>query len=333
MFRATKIGIYLKAMKQRGIGARQLLAGTTINPKLVANPEYLISLDQYQRVVANMMALTNNPGIAFSLGDESNLNELGIVGYAMISAKSLRQALDIWLKYSNSLVGVPINVESFHDVSPGYELVVSSKSSAGVFQRFETEELLAQGMRLVEMLTGIKPVVGKVSFSYPKPAHHALYKEVFKCPFEFSAPQTVYRVLEPELDVPIQTMDEELFRVCAEHCGQVMTSMASTGRLRSQLRSLFLASPGNLPSIASASAALGMSASTLHRQLTTQGQSYQGIKDQFRFDLAKEYLLSGHMAPKQVAHLLGFTSPSTFFRAFKSWSGQTVGQFLEARDV
>jgi AraC-like DNA-binding protein len=76
--------------------------------------------------------------------------------------------------------------------------------------------------------------------------------------------------------------------------------------------------------------ALAMSSSTLRRQLESSGQSYQGIKDEFRFDLAGEYLRSGHMAPKQVAYLLGFTSPSAFSRAFKGWSGQTVGQFLSA---
>jgi AraC-like DNA-binding protein len=35
------------------------------------------------------------------------------------------------------------------------------------------------------------------------------------------------------------------------------------------------------------------------------------------------------MTPKQVAYLLGFTSPSNFSRAFKGWSGQTVGHFLD----
>jgi AraC-like DNA-binding protein len=328
MFRATKIDGYLKAMQRQGITAKRLLASTGIAPKLVASPEYLISLEQYHAVVANMMALTKNPGIAFSLGDIANLNEIGIVGYAMISSHSLRQALDIWIQFSNSLIGTPINVESFHDVSPGYELIVSTPSRVGALHRFETEELLVQGMKLVHDLTGIKPVIGRLSFNYPEPPHRKLYEKFCKCTITFDAPQTVFRVLQPELDAPIRTGNEELFRICAQHCRDVMRSLPESGLLRSRLRTLFLASPGNLPDLNAAGQALAMSSSTLRRQLESSGQSYQGIKDEFRFDLAREYLRSGHMAPKQVAYLLGFTSPSAFSRAFKGWSGQTVGQFF-----
>lgn len=329
MFRAIKINGYLKAMKRYGIGARQLLAGTQIDAKLVLNPDYLISLEQYHSVVANMMELTRNPGIAFSLGDSANLQELGIVGYAAISANTLRQALDVWVRYSNSLIGTPIKVESFYDVAPGYEIIISSPSRVGALHRFETEEIMVQGMKLVADITGIRPRFGHAAFTYPEPPHRELYEGFCQCPIEFNAPRTVFRVLEPELDAPIQTQNEELFKICAQHCGEVMRALPESGLLRSRLRSLFLAMPGNLPDLDAAGQALGMSASTLRRQLETTGQSYQRIKDEFRFDLAREYLRAGQMAPKQVGYLLGFTSPSAFSRAFKAWSGQTVGEFLQ----
>ena len=328
MFRATKIGGYLKAMRRFGIGSRRLLAGTHIDPKQVSNSDYLISLDQYEAVVTNMMTLTANPSIAFKLGDAVDVGELGIMGYAMLSASSLRQATRVWVEYSNSTVGTPINIESYRDVSPGYELVVSSAIRPGALNRFETEELLVQGMKLVQDITGIKPVLGNLSFAYPEPTHRKLYEKFCKCPLEFGAPKTIFRVLRPDLDAPIKTGNEELFQICAQHCQQVMRSIPEAGLLRSKLRSMFLATPGSLPDLNKASAVLGISTSTLRRQLESDGQSYQAIKDEFRYDLAREYLRSGHMSSKQIAYLLGFTSPSVFSRAFKSWSGHTVGQFL-----
>lgn len=330
MFRATKITGYLKAMQQQGISAKRLLAGTDIDLKRVENPDYLISLEQYHAVVANMMKLTDNPGIAFALADIANLNELGIVGYAMISSNSLQQALDVWIKYSNTLVGTPIHVDSSHDASPGYELTISSPSKVGALHRFETEELLVQGMKLVRDLTGVEPRLGKLSFAYPEPGHRALYEAFAHCPLEFDAPHTVFKVLSPNLNAPIQTRNEELFNLCAQHCREVMRSLPDSSLLRSRLRSLFLMAPGNLPDLNVAGAALGMSASSLRRHLDASGQSYQTIKDEFRFDLAREYLCVGQMAMKQVAHLLGYATPSAFCRAFKSWSGQTVNQFLKA---
>jgi AraC-like DNA-binding protein len=330
MFRATKIGAYVKAFQRRGISAKRLLAGTNIDIRNIPHSDYMITLEQYEAVVANMMELTGNPGVAFTVSDILiDVRELGILGYAMLSANSLRQAVAIWMEYSNSLAGTPTNIESTRDISPGYEMTFSSPLKGGVLHRFETEELLIHGMERVTYLTGIRPVISKVSFSYPEPPHSAMYREHYQCPVVFDAPKTVVRVLQPELDVPIKTRNEELFQICAQHCQKVMRLIPEAGILRSQLRSLFLLTPANLPDLCEAGLKLGLSVSTLRRQLDASGQSYQAVKDEFRFDLAREYLLSGHMSSKQVAYLLGFQTPSAFARAFKGWSGQTVGDFLD----
>jgi AraC-like DNA-binding protein len=330
MFRATKIVGYLKAMEMQGIGAKRLLAGTQIDHKLVAAPGYLISVEQYHAVVSNMLELTGNPAVAFTLGELTNIGEIGILGYAMASASSLRQALDVWLTYSCSLVGTTIRVDSFRDASPGYEATLSSSSPLGTMRRFEIEELLVRWIKVIGDLTVTRPVIGGLSFAYPAPSHLNLYEESFRCPLEFDAPFTTIRILAPDLSTPIRTMNEELFVMCMRHCRDVMNSLPGSGPLRSQLRSLFLATPDHLPDLRKASTALGLSAATLRRRLEASGQGYQAMKDEFRFDLAREYLRTRHMSPKQVAYLLGFTTPTAFSRAFKSWAGQTVGQFLNS---
>jgi AraC-like DNA-binding protein len=329
MFRATKVAAYARAMRQLGFEEKRFFTRTNIDPKRVASPGYLISEEQYYAVVANMIKLTGNPGIAFSLGKLAELIDYGIVGYAMISANSLHDATDVWIKFSNSLIGAPMRTE-WYPVAQGHELTFSSPSTVGALHRFETEEMLVQGINIIRDLSGVDPVFDRVSFAYPEPPHRTLYDETFKCPLEFDTPQTIARILKPDFNARIRTKNEELYTICAEHCREVMASLSEVGILRNKLRTLFLATPGRLPTLETAGAALGMSANTLLRQLDNTGKSYQEIKDEFRFDLARKYLRSGHMTPKQVAYLLGFTSPSNFSRAFKSWSGQTVGQFLDS---
>ena len=142
MFRAAKIAGYIKVTQRMGISVNQLLEGTRIDPDRVTNPNYLISLDQYYAVVANMMRLTNNPGIAFSLGELGNVKDMGIVGYAMMSARTLREASMVWMEYSNSLIGASTNIQYIREVSPGYEMTFSSGSRFNALHRFETEEIL-----------------------------------------------------------------------------------------------------------------------------------------------------------------------------------------------
>lgn len=328
MFRAIQIARYLKLMEQAGISRRQLLAGTRIESAQLSSPDYLISLGQYEAVISNIVRLSGDPGIAFTLGRSIKLRDFGLVGYAMISARNLGEATDVWMKYSNSLVGQYTRT-SWSAGPEGHELSFFSPTSNSMLDRFETEDSIVRGITIVRELTGMEPSFRDISFSYPEPVHRARYEEVMKCPLRFDAPRTLVRFVAPAFDTPIKTTNEELFSICAEHCSKVMNLLPDAGLLLGRLRSLFLSRPGQLPDLDAAAAALGMSASTLRRKLEADGHSYQSIKDDFRFDLAREYLRSGHMSPKQVAYLLGFNSPSNFSRAFKTWSGATVGQFLQ----
>ncbi|MFN9525642.1 MAG: AraC family transcriptional regulator [Pseudomonadaceae bacterium] len=328
LFRATKLLNYLRFADERGIDPSRLLEGSGIDDARIHSPDCLVSLDQYHQVVARLIELSGSPGIAFEVGRRLRLSDLGIVGYALMSANSLRQALEIWFTYSVSLVGMPVRVDAYRDTSPGYEAFFHSHSPAGDIHRFEIEELLVQGATILAHLTETEPLLGRVSLAYPEPAHSALYGEFFRCPIEFNAPVSSIWILAPDLDTPVRTMNEEKFRLCREQCRHVMSLLPESGLVRSQLRNLFIASPADLPDLEQAAAALLTSSSTLRRRLADCGQSYQAIKDEFRFDLARDYLVTRHLPQKQVAYLLGFKSPSAFSRAFKGWSGQTVGEYL-----
>ncbi len=73
-----------------------------------------------------------------------------------------------------------------------------------------------------------------------------------------------------------------------------------------------------------------MSARTLRRHLRNEGTTFQQVLDEFRRDLAREYLHTGAISVKEIAYLLGFSSEGNFRRAFKSWVGETVGQYCRS---
>lgn len=331
MFRTTQVTRYIRAMEQWGIDRVSLLAGSGIDVATVNDPETWISHEQYAAVVTNMHRLTGDSGLFFHLCRTIKVSDFGLIGYAMITARTLREVTELWIKYSDSLIGQYCR-PAWGDDPQGNELVFHSPLPPGLLHRFEIEQSVVGGIKVVQELTGVDTVLESVAFAYPAPPHRALYDDALRCPLQFDAPQTVVRLLQPTFDTPVKTSNEEIFSLCAEHCSRVMTLLPSASDLLSRLRTLFLAQPSQLPDLHTASLALGMSPSTLLRKLDACGHSYQSIKDQFRYDLAREYLRSEQMAQKQVAYLLGFSSPSNFYRAFKAWSGMTVGAFLAASD-
>ncbi len=78
---------------------------------------------------------------------------------------------------------------------------------------------------------------------------------------------------------------------------------------------------------------LGVSRSTMQRQLAAEGQAYQSILNRVRRDLAVRYLTKSTLSQSQVAGLLGFADPKSFQRAFKSWTGKPPERFRQEQQA
>lgn len=68
---------------------------------------------------------------------------------------------------------------------------------------------------------------------------------------------------------------------------------------------------------------LGVSTRTLQRRLQEEGGSFQQVLDQVRTSLAQHYLARTELPGAEIAFLLGFEEPNSFYRAFRGWTGKT----------
>jgi AraC-like DNA-binding protein len=68
---------------------------------------------------------------------------------------------------------------------------------------------------------------------------------------------------------------------------------------------------------------LGLSARTLQRRLAEAGTSFQDVLDEVRAGAARRLLRDPALAVSEVAFSLGYAELSSFYRAFRRWTGQT----------
>lgn len=332
MLRPTKIRHYLRAMQTRGIPAPALLAGTGVDASRLDDPSYLVSAEQCHAVVANMIQLTGNGGIGFDVGAGTQLTELGILGYALASSKTLGQTIHLWAKYGSALVGLPFSLQMIDGAAPGeWGMQLPKRPMGGAVFRFYLEETLAGGiLSFGPLLTGRPLKIREMAFAFSAPSYAARYEALFHCPVQFDAPQTRILVAAPSLDTPVTSNDDDLRELCIHQCGLLAQQLGRQGAVSARLMSA-LRAHGNIPALDEAARGLSMSPRTLRRQLQREGTSYQKVLDEFRCELAKEYLGAGMMQPKEIGYLLGFAQVNAFRRAFKAWTGQTVGDYQASR--
>jgi AraC-like DNA-binding protein len=326
LLRATQVRQHLNFMRQRGFAAAEVLAGTMIDAARLPDSAYLVEARDCHRVVANVLELSGDPGIGLRIGHATRINDLGIVGYAMASASTLGAAISLWLQYGNARVGFPFNLQLLDRPPKGRWGVTAAPGVSGLLYRFYVEEIAAMGVGLGRTLTGEPFVIEEAAFSYPAPRHARQYLRRFRCPIVFDAPLTRIVVRSPGLDSAVKSDDSELRELCIRHCSLLVRQIERHGPVTSRLRTA-LTTMGSIPSLDQAADALNMSPRSFRRHLAAEGTSFQRALDEFRADLAREYLGAGMMPAKEVAFLLGFSHVNAFRAAFKAWTGQTVGAF------
>jgi AraC-like DNA-binding protein len=76
---------------------------------------------------------------------------------------------------------------------------------------------------------------------------------------------------------------------------------------------------------------LDLSPRRLRFELAQAGTSFSQLLSEFRFALACKLLADTEERIENIVYLTGFSEPSTFYRAFKRWTGMTPIQYRESR--
>lgn len=329
MFRPIKIRQYVAFMQSRGFSAAETLHGSGIDEQKLEDPGYLVDFSHYQSVVSNMIRLTGNQGIGLEVGAETEVTDFGIVGYAMMSSPTARDALNLWLRFSNALVGMMISLRLQEHDNGAWSLTASEIRPMGFLYNFGVEEIMSIAMKVGGILMRAPLTPSRLELSYPAPAHEELYRRHFGCEPRFNSRQTLIRFEAPGLSCALKGTDREFNAICLRHCSQILKQISIATPVAAHVRSLLLSRSHALPSLDAAAEALGMSPRSLRRHLMDEGQSFSALVNQFRIEIAKEYLGESRLSAKETAFALGFKDINAFRRAFKTWTGQTVHEFQE----
>jgi AraC-like DNA-binding protein len=123
----------------------------------------------------------------------------------------------------------------------------------------------------------------------------------------------MWQVFEPELRRRLSQLDE---------------TASTVERVSAVLLELL---PGNEATIEKTAERLGTSKRTLQRRLEDEGETFRTLVNTCRENLARHYLLNTSLPGYEIAFLLGFEDPNSFYRAFMTWTGQTPETLREAR--
>lgn len=155
------------------------------------------------------------------------------------------------------------------------------------------------------------------------PADQAAFIAYFGMPVALGERQTIVFAAE-DTARPFLTVNPQLWEFfepeLRKRLNELDAGAATSERVRSVLLELL---PAGQASIDAVARRLAISPRTLQRRLGAEGASFQDILSQTREALARHYLGRSELPAAEIAFLLGYEDPNSFYRAFRDWTGQT----------
>lgn len=177
---------------------------------------------------------------------------------------------------------------------------------------------------LLNWFAGRSLPLRRVEFAFARPGNGAQWKQLFRSPVDFGCEQSLLRFEKSALDLPNVQSEQSLSVFLKSAPYRLIVPSYHDQRLSDRVLAIFGGDLSRrLPSADQVGKQLGMSVSTLRRQLLEEGTSFQKLKDDCRQAAAMQYLATSELTYTEIAGLLGFDEVSAFFRAFRRWTGTT----------
>jgi AraC-like DNA-binding protein len=309
----------LGKMADLGYDLKECLEGTGISLEQLNAPDELrqgIRLEQEFTIYENILKLSDSPYIGLELGSAYNVDSIGILAYAQMSAKNLEESIKIATSHS------PLTLSYFKPV------MIKQGTLGGIAmeKQYEVPEHLLQVfsdraitavMSITTSYYKLDDIAEKICLMHTD-NNKDLYEKHFGCEVEFGHHRNEILIRKEILERPFPKSDPKYSKQCLEQCRKILLSFQARSEFTSQIKEIILSEPGYFPKANEVAKKLGCTPRTLRRKLSQEGEHYQTLVNEVRADLAKRYLKSS-LPLDSIAEMLGFSEAAAFSNAFKVW--------------
>lgn len=314
--------VLLQDLMQKGVSERELLKELGVPRSQIEAQDARWSFDKTALIFERASVLSGDNLVGFRLAQSPDLvRKAGLLAYVGVSAPTIGGYLRNITRFQRVLgdasktameEGTETARLSWHyDISAGVPLRQYAEFGA-VGTIFALRDYSKRQIRPFH-----------VQFAHQRSHDTAEISRFFGCKVAYGAAENAIVFKAEDLDVPLLTADDNLFRTLKTICENTLAQMPQTPnsiarKVEREVAARLASGTAQQDVIA---AELGMSARTLARRLSEEGTSFVAVVADLRKALARDYLRDGSLPLTEIAYLLGYSDASTFSTAFRRWYG------------
>jgi AraC-like DNA-binding protein len=320
----------VRLVRRWDIMPEELLSGLGLDERAVEDPQGRISVTTYGALIERARELTGEPGLGFYMGLQRRVSAYGYLGFAAMSAASLGEALELFVRFTPMLTtSISLRLEIDHGMA---SLIIDEHGSIGTARDFALISLMVGMWQIGKMLTGREFDAGRAEYAelaIPQPTYFERFKHLVPG-MRFDQPVSRVVFDAKYLELPLALADRAALRLASEQCERALDALGYEGDFPNRVRRA-LGGEHGFRSLDEVAAHVRVSARTLKRRLAERGISFSALLDEARRERAMILLQSPRVSLEEAADRLGYSSLSNFVRAFHRWTGETPAAYRRAR--
>lgn len=312
-------------------GIFSLLEESGISPLELCNQQGIyipndeqVSLNTLKKMLNTITQSYDLPEIGLLLGMKMASSSHGFLGYAAKSSETIADALMINEQFITTRIhGVQFQT-TMKDNRCRVTLLMADELEEQ--SRFVVELIFSSLIRFFnELFPNIK-LLATVNVGYAKPYYAPLYETLTSLSWRFNQNSHYLEFPQDFFTLKLPTYDIQLRDLSVQQCIKNSSDLSSKSTLADKVITLLSNDLAEPPLVNEVALSLGLNQRTFKRYLHEQGQSYQKILRELRVKKAKQLLTTTSITIDNLAFQLGYSSPATFKRLFKKWTGVSPGE-------
>lgn len=317
-------------LEELGADARVVVNSVGLSLSDFGDPEFKIPYVKLGKLLGHCAQSTGCGYFGLLVGQKIFLHSLGLLGFLMQSANTVRDAIEDYLSFADLQdQGAVTLINSINGVSLlSYSIFVED---------VEAEEHIYDGtmagyQNVLRSLCGENFKPTEILFTRSRPKDSKPYDRFFKAPIRYNSEYNAIAFHSNCLELAPVRIDPHLNafikkEVKKQHAAQ---PKSITETIHPLLRRLLIAQKCTLSETA---AQLGLHSRTLNRRLKAEGTTFQAEAEAARYLMARQFLLSSNQSIAEVAIILGYSDTSAFTNAFKRWSGTSPSEWRKQKTM
>ena len=303
-----------------GIQPENLLERVKLPIDLLKKDPVRVSIQGYFSLWESLTEEAQDPELPLRMGELLKELMFSPVFFAALSCQNLDEALKRISQFKRVTTQLQMDVET-KEQSVSVSLTWNTRERAPPPMLVMTELLTL--LHIARIGTGINLKPREVIYPYPF-STTAAYEVFFGTPIKLLGSKASITFSSEDTKQTFNAIKESLWSKFEPELQLQPEQFETDKRVSERVRLILIEClPAGEASIDDVAKRLNTSRRTLQRQLKSEGSIFRSILQNVREHFANHYLVKTSISYAEIALLLGFHEPSSFFRAFRSWRNTT----------